>query len=167
MSASVPGEKRDDLECQFTLGRIAYGQNDYKKAAEHWNTVVGAKPNDEREKTIVAIAHGTLGYLFYHGKGVKEDRKRAIELYKAAVRLGDLESRQHLGFAFSDKTNAFYDPVSAYAWYRSVELRYKPVLEEETEKTVLQTARDGMARLKPQLSDNDLKIAEEKSSLIE
>lgn len=167
LSASLQGERRDDLECQFTLGRMAYGQNDYKQAAERWKRVVEAKPNSEREKIIVAIAHGTLGYLFYHGKGVKEDRKQAIELYKAAVRLGDLESRQHLGFAFSGKTNDFYDPVSAYAWYRSVEHYYKPVLEEETDKTVLRTARDGMARLKPQLSDNDLRIAEEKSSLIE
>ena len=167
LPTSSQSEKRDDLECRFTLGRTAYGRKDYKQAAEHWGSVVRANPNSERDKTIIAIAHGTLGYLFYYGKGVKEDRKRAVELYKTAVRLGDLESRQHLGFAFSDQTNDFYDPVTAYAWYRSVEHHYKIILEEETDKRVLQTAKDVMARLKPQLSDGDLKIAEEKSSLIE
>ena len=166
-SGSPEAAIRDKLECQFALGRAAYAREDYKQAAEHWQKVVEMRPKSDYDKIIVAVAHGTLGYLFYYGKGVNIDRKRSVQLYRIAVRLGDLESRQHLGFAFSDKTNDFYDPVIAYAWYHSVERHYKPVLEEENAKRVLQRARDEMARIKALISDDEVKIAEEKSAAIE
>ena len=166
-SGSSEAAIRDLLECQFALGRAAYGREDYKQAAEHWQKVVEMRPKSEHDKVIVAVAYGTLGYLFYYGKGVNIDRERSVRLYKTAVRLGDLESRQHLGFAFSDKTNDFYDPVTAYSWYHSVERHYKPVLEEESAKKVLQRARDEMTRIKTLISKDEVKIAEEQSATIE
>jgi hypothetical protein len=155
-----------DVECQFFLGTTAYRNKDYQQAAQHWAWVIHRDAQDRHEGMIVAEAHGTLGYLRYHGLGAAKDAKGAVELFKKAVERGDLESRAHLGFAYSDKSNAFYDTITAYAWYKSVENFYRPGLNEQVSANVLKGSKNKVAELKKSLTTAELKKAEERSWVV-
>jgi tetratricopeptide (TPR) repeat protein len=155
-----------DVECQFNLGQVAYRNKDYKQAVKHWEWTANHAPQNIPEGMIVAAAYGTLGYLNYNGLGVSEDRQRSLELYKKAVQHGDLESRAHLGFAYSDKANHFYDLVSAYAWYKSVENFYRPMLDEEISTAVLEDAKKAVFKLRTLLTAAELKKAEDMSWVV-
>jgi len=106
-------------ECQFLLGRDAYSLKDYTGAAARW-TQASQAAKDSRETNFVASATGTLGYLYLNGMGVEQDKTKAINYFQTAIRLGDIESRNHLAFAYSDPRDERYDPISAYAWYKTV-----------------------------------------------
>jgi len=151
-----------DLECEFTSGRRAFAKEDYQKAAHFWDAVLRSTPVTKREEGIVALAHGTLGYLFYNGLGVEKDTRRALELYEKGVKLGDTESRTHLADAYLDQNNSFYDEVTAYAWYASVD-RYKHESlpeYEEIEKKIIARANETAKTLKSRLKPDQLKRAE-------
>jgi hypothetical protein len=83
-------------------------------------------------------------------------------LYKTAVSHGDTESRNHLGDAYLDKENAFYDPVTAYAWYASVERqKYEPLSGyEDVEKEVILRAQENAASLKSSFTNAQLERGE-------
>lgn len=62
-----------------------------------------------------------LGLLYYNGKGVAENEKRAVELLTAAARQGNVDAMYQLGNAFifgNDTTRLVADAdVEAANWY--------------------------------------------------
>jgi len=100
-------------ECQFLLGRDAYSLKDYTGAAARWTQASQTAAKDSRETNFVASATGTLGYFYLNGMGVEQDKTKAINYFQTAIRLGDIESRNHLAFAYSDPRDERYDPISA------------------------------------------------------
>jgi len=154
-------------ECQFTLGRTAYTDRRFADAATHWRRVISIEPQSTRDMDVYAAALGTLGFLYYSGWGVQQDIERAMELLKRSVKFGGLEARRHLGVAYEDENNKFFDRVAAYAWYRSVEHFYKPFPDEVVAQRVLQRARQNAEDLKAGLTAEQLEKAEKLAWTIE
>lgn len=67
------------------------------------------------------VAQYRLGVLYYFGKGVKEDEKQAVELWKKAAAQGSAESMFMLGEAFltGNQTEQMVDDAyrEAATWY--------------------------------------------------
>ena len=151
------------MTCQFFLGRDAYQRQDYHQAALHWQWTADRSADTIDDERIIAAAHGTLGYLYYRGLGVAQDQTKALELFREGVRRGDLESRLHLGRAYADDRNAIYNPVLAYAWLKSVENFYRPIIDEQLSMNVLDDAKKALAILKGALTDGEIAKGEELS----
>jgi TPR repeat protein len=157
----------DTAQCQFALGQRAYSDKRFTDAANHWRRVVAIEPQSIQDMIIFAAAHGTLGFLYYAGLGVERDIDKAMTLLKRSVKLGGVEARRHLGLIYENKNYKFFDPVVAYAWYRSVEHFYKPVPTESSAQRVLERARLNVEDMKAVLTSDELKKAEELSWTIE
>src|SRR5262249_55440044 len=149
--------------CQFTLGRQAFTRKDYRQAAVHWQWTVNQTAETITEKRIVSAADGTLGFLYYRGLRVDENREKAIELFREGVKHGDLESRLFLGRVYSDDRNSIYDPITAYAWFKSVENFYRSVLDEQRSLDILDEAKHAVELLRGFLTATEIARGEEMS----
>jgi len=151
-------------ECQFLVGRSAYSVKDYAGAAARWTQASQTASKDSRETNFVASATGTLGYLYLNGMGVDQDKTKAINCFQTAIRLGDIESRNHLAFAYSNPRDERYDPIRAYAWYKTVTRfsiqDFDDTISPEFAANILADAANGMNLMKRSLSAADIADAE-------
>ena len=73
---------------QFEAGRHAYENKDYKTA---WKILLPLAKNGR------AAAQVIVGDMYNIGRGVQQDNSRAIEWYRKAAELGNLDAIQMLG----------------------------------------------------------------------
>ncbi len=59
-----------------------------------------------------------LGFMYYHGEGVRQDDKRAVELFEKAAEAGDVESTFNLGKMYEYGMSVAQDDARAAGWYR-------------------------------------------------
>lgn len=151
-----------DIECQFYLGTTAYRAGIYEVAAAHWEQVLRSDDQSELGVETKTIARGTLAYLKFFGLGVKQDKQGAIEDWTKNAKNGDIASRRSLGFAYADENFASKDDVLAAAWYKSVFLRHPDRDSlDEGEKESFDLAVEGLAELEAELTDEQLKRADQ------
>ena len=144
------------------MGTAAYRNKKHSEAAAHWQYILEAPVKYEGEDEIKAMALSTLTFLTYQGLGVKQDRVKAVEMWKEAVKKGDLEARRHLGFAFSDNDFRYQDNVVALGWYESIFLLYPtPQSLNEPDSNIYQDAQDGASALREKLTLNQREEAVE------
>jgi uncharacterized protein len=65
-----------------------------------------------------AEAQRRLGFKYYHGEGVVQDNKRAVELFEKAANAGDVLSASNLGMMYEFGMGVKQDDAQAVAWYR-------------------------------------------------
>jgi TPR repeat protein len=65
-----------------------------------------------------AEAQRRLGFKYYHGEGVAQDNKRAVELFEKAANAGDVLSASNLGMMYEFGMGVKQDDAQAVAWYR-------------------------------------------------
>ena len=63
-------------------------------------------------------AQRRLGFMVYHGEGVKQDNKRAVALFEQAAEAGDSESAANLGKMYEYGMSVEQDDTHATMWYR-------------------------------------------------
>jgi TPR repeat protein len=92
-------------------GVAAYEKKDYLKATQMFHPL--AEKGDAR-------AQRYLGYMHFHGKGMKEDDAKAFEWFSKAAAQGDSESQYKVGymytFGFGPKNESDPD-LKAAEWY--------------------------------------------------
>ncbi|MBQ6737184.1 MAG: sel1 repeat family protein [Synergistaceae bacterium] len=65
-----------------------------------------------------AEAMAELGYIYFNGKGVRQDDYKAFEWFKKAVEHGSTESYFYLGLIYSDGKVVPQNYAEALKWYR-------------------------------------------------
>jgi TPR repeat protein len=104
--------EQDFLNAEIHLGKLYYfGDTDLPKNYQ------------EAAKWLAkAVAHGsvwaqnTLGLMHQEGLGVKQDLKKAVNLYQKAAQRGDAKAQSNLGFMYYEGFGVERDLVSAYKW---------------------------------------------------
>jgi TPR repeat protein len=71
------------------LGNIYLEKMEYKLALEYSTKAYNNDPENTR-------ALNDLGYIYYKGRGVKQDKARGLDFYRKAVALGDEEAKEFL-----------------------------------------------------------------------
>ncbi len=115
---------KSDVECQFYLGVRAYNDENFTKVVKHWEYVINTPAKYKTDHAYKVQSLSTVAYLTYHGKGVKTDRLKAMDMWVEASKKGILEARTHLGTAYSDieNTDIEIDLIKALGWFKSVSL---------------------------------------------
>jgi TPR repeat protein len=63
-------------------------------------------------------AQSTLGLMYYHGRGVRQDNLEAIKWFRPAAEQGDERAQFHLGFMYAEGQVLPQDFAEAAKWYR-------------------------------------------------
>jgi TPR repeat protein len=70
-----------------------------------------------------AAAQRRLGFMYYHGEGVRQDNVRAVALLERAANAGDAESARDLGAMYEFGMSVVPDLARSAAWFgRAAEL---------------------------------------------
>lgn len=65
-----------------------------------------------------ARAQSTLGHMYYHGRGVRQDDLEAIKWFRLAAEQDDARAQFHLGIMYAEGQGVPQDYVEAAKWYR-------------------------------------------------
>jgi len=65
-----------------------------------------------------ARARSLVGYLYYHGRGVKQDDAEALKWFRLAADEGDAQAQLHLGNMYAQGQAVPQDQAKAGKWYR-------------------------------------------------
>ena len=92
----------------------------WKAAALKWlagQKLVGATETEGvgKNKQVGPVPF-RLGYKYYHGKGVPEDKVETVKLWRKAAEQGDAYAAHSLGRAYLLGEGVTEDPVEAWAW---------------------------------------------------
>ena len=63
-------------------------------------------------------AQRRLGFMYYHGEGVRQDGQRAIVLFEGAAKAGDVASALNLGKMYEFGMGVAQDDARALYWYQ-------------------------------------------------
>jgi TPR repeat protein len=97
-------------------GRVAYGRQDYTRAAALYNTAMA-------KGSVIAIA--AAGSLYLDGHGVTQDYGRARQLFEQGAALGDPVAINDLGAMYSRGLGVAQDYAKALSLYqKSADLGY-------------------------------------------
>jgi uncharacterized protein len=65
-----------------------------------------------------ARARSLVGYVYYHGRGVKQDDVEALKWFRLAAEQGDASAQLHLGNMYAQGQGVPQDQAKAGKWYR-------------------------------------------------
>ncbi|KAH7884031.1 HCP-like protein [Phlebopus sp. FC_14] len=70
-----------------------------------------------KEELVLAIYE--VGQCFFQGWGVAKDQKMAVNYYRVAAKLGDVDAQQDLAFCLANGKGCKKDKKEAARWYRA------------------------------------------------
>lgn len=106
------------------------------------------------------MSFNNLGYLTYHGKGVKQDFAEGLRLWHIAGEKGFHESQVHIGYAYYDGQHLRKNYIEAYAWLTTG----KHYAAQAGDTAVLEMADQGLAEVRPMLNASQLSKARKKAA---
>jgi len=83
-------------------GKFAVARQEFEKSAAEGN----------------AEALRQLGFIYYHGQGVRQDNAKAVMLFEKAAAAGDVTSAFNLAKMYEYGMGVAQDDVKAASWYR-------------------------------------------------
>lgn len=132
----------------FYVGTCNYRNKDYSEAARYWKKLLDIDDVDSRYHELQVSAYNNLGYMFFYGYGVSEDKAEALSLWNKAISLGHTESEFHLCHAYADSDEPTYDPVKARLHCNKAELIYKGIEgRDEIQEDILAIIKKYQAQL--------------------
>jgi TPR repeat protein len=137
----------------YNQGVDAYRSKDYVQARKHWTVAVASGDS---------TAMNNLGYLLYFGLGGDVDARRAVEFWKRASALGEVESQWHLGDALHAGKGVARDDVAAYGWLRcsAAGAAARASAGDELAGAIAGDARNSLAEILGQLTKDDFEAGE-------
>ncbi len=64
------------------------------------------------------VAQNKLGWMHYHGEGVKKNRKEAFKWYQKAAKQGNAKAQANLGWLYSNGKGVRRDHKEAFKWWK-------------------------------------------------
>ena len=101
------------INADFNDGWIAYTNGDFRVASKQWRLL--AEKGDAKSQT-------NLGILYFNGKGVLKDYKKAVSWLKKAAEQGEAEAQYILGQIYIDGDGVSKSLKAAKYW---VQLAYE------------------------------------------
>jgi hypothetical protein len=152
----LPAAKLSTKEAivQFDIGRDHYLNKEYAEAYKLW--VLAADAN-------ILEAYNNLGYLNYHGLGVKQNYEEAIRLWRIAAANGSPEAQIHLSEAYGDGQSLQKDLIEAYAWAKSAIYFIPQEGDADIQKIYKQETKDLIKQYSAKLSKAQLEQAENRA----
>jgi TPR repeat protein len=124
-------------ECHLFKGTRHFRAKEYSAASHEWLAVVDAKDMPKEFEHLRVDAQNNLGYLFYMGWGVKQDRERAMQQYwLPADKAGHEEAAYHLCHAYAEDNSRL-----ALGYCREALRRYGKIESAESGEVVAQLRR--------------------------
>lgn len=151
--------------CQFYLGTKAYRHQRFTLAAAHWQEVLELPPTSA--PALRASAQNTLGFLYFYGKGIKQNKAQGIRLWQAAAQQGAPEAFLHLGHAYQHADFYDRDPVTALAWYLAMQRKYPTIADINADDQAIWTEAQQQARqLASTLSASQRQLAAQRADTL-
>lgn len=97
----------------FFSGTCYFRNKEFSKAAAHWDELLQLENTRTDREDFRTSTLNNLGYLYFFGFGVKEDKSRAVEYWQQAALSGHHEAEYHLCHAHAEKEEPTYDVVKA------------------------------------------------------
>lgn len=91
----------------FRLGLSAFNRAEYTESLRLWGPLAESGNPD---------AQAGVGYLYYHGLGVRQDYKRAADWFQRAAEQGQPDAQAFLGTLFYNGIGVRQSFVQAYKW---------------------------------------------------
>ena len=95
------------VNADFNDGMIAFENQDFRAAAKEWMPL--AANGDAKAQT-------NLGILYFNGKGVLKDYKKAVEMLKSAAKKGEAEAQFILGKIYIEGDGVTKSLRTAKTW---------------------------------------------------
>ena len=133
------------VECLFYNGTGAFRQKDYGFAFRNWRALAELPPLPADLEHHRTNAWNNLGYLYYKGWGVSEDRAEAVDYWKRAYDRGHDEAAYHLCHSYADRDRPQYDRALARGYCNEALRRYEALKDED--KEILSQLRNYLAKL--------------------
>ncbi len=90
-------------------GEAAFERADYERALQEFRPL--AEQGDVR-------AQFSVGFMYYYGHGVPQDRAEAVKWYRRAAEQGDARAQNNLGIMYDESRGVPQDDAEALKWYR-------------------------------------------------
>ena len=97
------------LRADFSDGQEAYDRGDYEKALKEWCPLGTAGDAD---------AQNNIGWMYFTGEGVPQDRGLARQWFRFAAERGHAGAQVNLGRMYADGWAGSVDFAEAERWYR-------------------------------------------------
>ena len=91
----------------FRLGLSAFNRAEYAESLRRWGPLAEQGNAD---------AQAGLGYLYYHGLGVRQDYAQAANWFRRAAEQGQPEAQAFLGTLFYNGVGVKRSYIQAYKW---------------------------------------------------
>ena len=94
---------------ELEKGLVAYQQDNFRAAFDHFKNAA-ERGNVE--------AQYELGYCYYWGEGVEENKIEAVKWYRKAAEQGNVHAQNDLGVCYANGEGVEEDKAEAVKWYR-------------------------------------------------
>ena len=141
LSASHP-------RCLYFTGTDHYRNERWADAVASWTAVLalGDLPREDAKLRIDSL--NNLGYMYFFGFGIGEDKPRALAYWTDAVAMGHRESEYHLCHAYADRQQPTYDPQKARQHCGRAEAFYEAISDPDPEElNILEGIREYQSQL--------------------
>jgi hypothetical protein len=133
----------------FYVGTCHYRTQEYTSSVALWKELSLLKNIDPEHVELQISSLNNLGYMFFFGYGVVENKSAALAYWKQAIGLGHTEAEYHLCHAYADPKVSTYNPVKALPHCEKAKLIYQGMEKKESdEKTMLKQINNYIQHLK-------------------
>lgn len=121
----------DHPVCLFYTGTQYFRDNKYAEAARAWELLRQFNDISSEHISLRISALNNLGYLYFAGLGVDDDKNRAVSYWREAVSFGHDESEYHLCYALGNPDEPTFEPVTARMHCNKADALYRAIEEPD------------------------------------
>jgi TPR repeat protein len=118
-------EKSALAERLFYVGTCHYRHQKYEQSVPLWKDLTELQNIEPEYVELQINALNNLGFMFFFGYGIEENKDLAINYWNKAIALGHTESEYHLCHAYADPKVSTYNAVKALPHCKKAKLLYR------------------------------------------
>lgn len=133
----------------FYAGTCHYRNKEYQAAVVSWKELSLLKNIEPEYAELQISVLNNLGYMFFFGYGIEENKPKALEYWNQAIGLGHTEAEYHLCHAYADSNVSTYNPIKALPHCEKAKLIYQGIKNKSNdEKIIIQQINNHLKNLK-------------------
>lgn len=133
----------------FYIGTCHYRKKEYEASVALWKELTLLENIEPKYAELQISALNNLGYMFFFGYGIEENKPEAIKYWNQAIALGHTEAEYHLCHAYAEAEVSTYNPVKALPHCEKAKLIYQGIEKKSSdEKDMLKQINNYIKQLK-------------------
>lgn len=121
----------------FYVGTCHYRKKEYTTSVALWKELSLLENIEPKYVELQISALNNLGYMFFFGYGIGENKPEAIKYWNQAIALGHTEAEYHLCHAYADAKVSTYSPVKALPHCEKAKLIYQGIENKSNDEKVM------------------------------